>query len=333
MSQTKQNPLINPLLEVRDLTLHFFTEEGVVRAVENVSIEIYPGEILGLVGESGCGKSVTGLSLLKLIPIPPGRIVTGDILFDGRHLLQLEEKEMEKVRGNDISMIFQEPMTSLNPVFTIGDQIMEAIILHQELDKTAARKRAIEMLDRVKIPSPDKMIDSYPHQLSGGMRQRAMIAMALSCQPKLLIADEPTTALDVTIQAQVLQLLKEIQREMGMSVLLITHDLGVVAEIADRVAVMYAGRILEYGPIEAIFGKMRNPYTYGLMHSIPQLTEKKTRLNAISGQVPDPMNLPAGCKFHPRCDLMIEDCRHEEPPLFQVNGGHFSRCIRWKECC
>jgi len=323
----------SPLLEVRDLSIHFFTEEGVVRAVENVSLEIYPSEILGLVGESGCGKSVTGLSLLRLIPIPPGQIVNGDIFFDGRSLLNLEEKEIQRVRGNDISMIFQEPMTSLNPVFTIGDQIMEAIILHQELDKTAARKRAIEMLDRVKIPSPDKMIDSYPHQLSGGMRQRAMIAMALSCQPKLLIADEPTTALDVTIQAQVLQLLEEIQREMGMSVLLITHDLGVVAEIADRVAVMYAGRVLEYGPIKAIFGKMRNPYTRGLMHSIPQLTEKKTRLNAISGQVPDPMNLPAGCKFHPRCDLMIEDCKHEEPPLFQVNGDHFSRCIRWKECC
>ena len=323
----------SPLLEVRDLSIHFFTEEGVVRAVENVSLEIYPSEILGLVGESGCGKSVTGLSLLRLIPIPPGQIVNGDIFFDGRSLLNLDEKEIQRVRGNDISMIFQEPMTSLNPVFTIGDQIMEAIILHQELDKTAARKRAIEMLDRVKIPSPDKMINSYPHQLSGGMRQRAMIAMALSCQPKLLIADEPTTALDVTIQAQVLQLLEEIQREMGMSVLLITHDLGVVAEIADRVAVMYAGRVLEYGPIKAIFGKMRNPYTRGLMHSIPQLTEKKTRLNAISGQVPDPMNLPAGCKFHPRCDLMIVDCKHEEPPLFQVNGDHFSRCIRWKECC
>jgi peptide/nickel transport system ATP-binding protein/oligopeptide transport system ATP-binding protein len=323
----------NPLLEVRDLTIYFFTEEGVVRAVENVSFEIYPGEILGLVGESGCGKSVTGLSLLKLIPIPPGQIVSGEILFDGRGVLQLEEKEMEKIRGNDISMIFQEPMTSLNPVFTIGDQIIEAILLHQGLHKAEARKRAIEMLDRVKIPSPEKRIDSYPHQLSGGMRQRAMIAMALSCQPKLLIADEPTTALDVTIQAQVLQLLKEIQRDMGMSVMLITHDLGVVSEIADRVAVMYAGRILEYGPIEAIFGKMRNPYTRGLMGSIPQLTERKARLNAIPGQVPDPMNLPVGCKFHPRCDLMIEDCKKEEPPLFKVNGDHFSRCIRWKECC
>jgi len=332
MSQIKQNSLKNPLLEVRSLSTHFFTEEGVVRAVENVSFEIYPGEILGLVGESGCGKSVTGLSLLKLIPIPPGRIVNGDILFDGRSLLNLEEKEMEKVRGNDIAMIFQEPMTSLNPVFTIGDQIMEAIILHQRLDKTEARKRAIDMLDRVKIPSPEKRVDSYPHQLSGGMRQRAMIAMALSCQPKLLIADEPTTALDVTIQAQVLQLLKEIQSEMGMSVMLITHDLGVVSEIADRVAVMYAGRIFEYGPIEAIFGEMRNPYTRGLMHSIPQLTERKGRLNTIPGQVPDPMNLPVGCKFHPRCYMMIEDCKKGEP-IFQVDGDHFSRCTRWKECC
>jgi peptide/nickel transport system ATP-binding protein/oligopeptide transport system ATP-binding protein len=322
-----------PLLDVRSLSTHFFTEDGVVRAVENVSFEIHPGEILSLVGESGCGKSVTGLSILKLIPTPPGRIVNGEILFDGRNLLQLEEKEMERVRGNDISMIFQEPMTSLNPVFTIGDQIMEAITLHQGVDRTEARKRTIEMLDRVQIPSPETRIDAYPHQLSGGMRQRAMIAMALSCQPKLLIADEPTTALDVTIQAQVLRLLKEIQREMGMAVMLITHDLGVVSEIADRIAVMYAGRIFEYGPIEAIFEEMRNPYTRGLMNSIPSLTERKKRLDAIPGQVPNPMDLPVGCKFHPRCYLMIEDCKKEEPPLFQVNGDHFSRCIRWKECC
>jgi peptide/nickel transport system ATP-binding protein/oligopeptide transport system ATP-binding protein len=245
----------------------------------------------------------------------------------------LEEKEMERVRGNDISMIFQEPMTSLNPVFTIGDQIMEAITLHQGVNRTEARKRTIEILDRVQIPSPETRIDAYPHQLSGGMRQRAMIAMALSCQPKLLIADEPTTALDVTIQAQVLRLLKEIQREMRMAVMLITHDLGVVSEIADHVAVMYAGRIFEYGPIEAIFAEMRNPYTRGLMNSIPSLTERKKRLDTIPGQVPNPMDLPIGCKFHPRCYLMIEDCKKEEPPLFQVNGDHFSRCIRWKECC
>ncbi len=321
-----------PLLEVKGLTVHFFTEEGVVRAVENVSFEINPGEILGLVGESGCGKSVTGLSLLRLIPAPPGRVRSGDILLDGQSLLRLDEKEMEKVRGNDIAMIFQEPMTSLNPVFTIGDQIMEAIILHQGLHKIEARRKAVEMLDRVRIPSPEKRIDSYPHQLSGGMRQRAMIAMALSCQPKLLIADEPTTALDVTIQAEVLHLIKEIQREMGMSVILITHDLGVISEIADRVAVMYAGRIFEYGPIEAIFNRMRNPYTYGLMRSIPQLTEKRDRLYAIPGQVPDPMHLPVGCKFHPRCHMMIEDCKKGEP-MFQVNGDQFSRCIRWKECC
>lgn len=322
-----------PLLRVRSLSTHFLTEEGLVRAVENVSFNIHPGEIVSLVGESGCGKSVTGLSILKLIPSPPGQIVSGEILFDGINLLELEEKEMERVRGNDISMIFQEPMTSLNPVFTIGDQIIEAILLHQGLNKTAARKRAVEMLDRVKIPSPETRVDAYPHQLSGGMRQRAMIAMALSCQPKLLIADEPTTALDVTIQAQVLRLLKEIQREMGMAVLLITHDLGVVTEIADRVAVMYAGRLVEYAPVEAIFRQMRHPYTRGLLESIPHLKERKKRLNAIPGQVPNPMDLPVGCKFHPRCYLAIDECKKEEPSLFQVNGDHFSRCIRWKECC
>jgi oligopeptide/dipeptide ABC transporter ATP-binding protein len=327
-------------LEVRSLSTHFFTEEGVVRAVENVSFEISPGEILSLVGESGCGKSVTGLSILKLIPTPPGRIVGGEILFNRRNLIPLEEKEMEKVRGNEIAMVFQEPMTSLNPVFTIGDQIMEAILFHQsgstrtgKVDRTEARKRAIQMLNRVKIPSPETSIDAYPHQLSGGMRQRAMIAMALSCQPKLLIADEPTTALDVTIQAQILQLLKEIQREMGMAVMLITHDLGVVSEIADRVAVMYAGRIFEYGPIEAVLENMRNPYTKGLMDSIPSLAEKRKRLNAIPGQVPNPVDFPVGCKFHPRCYLMIEECKREEPPLFQIDGDHFSRCLRWKECC
>jgi oligopeptide/dipeptide ABC transporter ATP-binding protein len=323
----------NTFLEVRGLSTHFVTEEGVVRAVETVSFEIHPGEILSIVGESGCGKSVTGLSILKLIPSPPGQIVSGEILFEGRDLVPLEEKEMEKVRGNDISMIFQEPMTSLNPVFTIGNQIMEAILLHQGLDRAEARRKAIEMLDRVKIPSPETRIDAYPHQLSGGMRQRAMIAMALSCQPKLLIADEPTTALDVTIQAQVLRLLKEIQSEMEMAVMLITHDLGVVAEIADRVAVMYAGRLVEVGSIEAIFNQMRHPYTKGLLDSIPQLKEKKKRLNAIPGQVPNPAGLPVGCKFHPRCYLRVEECKREEPPLLRVNEDHFSRCIRWQKCC
>jgi peptide/nickel transport system ATP-binding protein/oligopeptide transport system ATP-binding protein len=322
-----------PLLEIRSLSTHFFTEEGVIRAVEDVNFEIYPGEILSLVGESGCGKSVTGLSILRLISSPPGKIVSGQILFDGRNLLDLEEREMEKVRGNDISMIFQEPMTSLNPVFTIGDQIMEAILLHQKVNRGTARKKAIEMLDRVRIPSPETTIDAYPHQLSGGMRQRAMIAMALSCQPKLLIADEPTTALDVTIQAQVLHLLREIQRDMGMAVMLITHDLGVVTEIADRVAVMYAGRIMEYSPIQTLFQHVRNPYTKGLLDSIPSLEEKPRRLNVIPGQVPNPRDLPEGCTFHPRCYLSTEECKKKEPPLFQVNENHFSRCIRWKECC
>lgn len=323
----------SPLLKVRSLTTRFYTEDGVVRAVEDVSFEIFQGEILSLVGESGCGKSVTGLSLLRLIPIPPGRIESGEILFNGRNLLNLDEKEMERVRGNEISMIFQEPMTSLNPVFTIGSQITEVLKLHQGLDKKEARKRAIEMLDRVRIPSPEVRIDSYPHQLSGGMRQRAMIAMALSCRPKLLIADEPTTALDVTIQAQVLRLLKEIQREMGMAVMLITHDLGVVSEVADRVVVMYAGRVVESGPIEAIFGRMRHPYTKGLLESIPRLEEKRKRLNAIPGQVPNSLALPPGCKFHPRCPMAIEPCKREEPPLFPVEENHLSRCIRWRDCC
>jgi len=322
-----------PLLDVRSLSVRFLTDEGTVQAVENVSLEIYPGEILGLVGESGCGKSVTALSILKLIPTPPGQISNGQVLFRGKDLLSLNEKEMEKVRGNEVAMIFQEPMTSLNPVFTVGQQIMEALIFHQGLDKREARKRAIKMLDRVKIPSPETRVDAYPHQLSGGMRQRVMIAMALSCQHDLLIADEPTTALDVTIQAEILGLLKEIQREMTMAVILITHDLGVISEIADRVAVMYAGRIVEYGPIRSIFEEMRHPYTRGLLMSLPQLDEKKERLSAIPGQVADPMALPQGCKFHPRCYLMIEDCKIEEPPLFRVNGDHLSRCIRWKECC
>jgi peptide/nickel transport system ATP-binding protein len=322
-----------PLLEVRSLSTQFQMDEGIVRAVENVSFKISSGEILGIVGESGCGKSVTALSILRLIPEPPGKIVNGQILFEGRDLVRLDEKQMEKVRGNEISMIFQEPMTSLNPVFTIGDQIMEAILFHQGLDKSEARRKAIEMLGRVKIPSPETRIDAYPHQLSGGMRQRAMIAMALSCQPKLLIADEPTTALDVTIQDGIIRLLKEIQKQMGMAVMLITHDFGVISEMADQGVVMYAGRVMEQGPTRSILEQMRHPYTRGLVNSIPDLKERKKRLPAIPGQVPDAMGLPAGCKFHPRCFLMIEECKKEEPPLFQVGEDHFSRCIRWKECC
>ena len=322
-----------PLLEVRSLSTQFHMDEGIVRAVENVSFKISPGEILGIVGESGCGKSVTALSILRLIPEPPGKIVNGQILFEGRDLVRLGEKQMEKVRGNEISMIFQEPMTSLNPVFTIGDQIMEAILFHQGLDKSEARRKAIEMLGRVKIPSPETRIDAYPHQLSGGMRQRAMIAMALSCQPKLLIADEPTTALDVTIQDGIIRLLKEIQKQMGMAVMLITHDFGVVSEMADQGVVMYAGRVIEQGPTRSILEQMRHPYTRGLVNSIPDLKERKKRLPAIPGQVPDAMDLPAGCKFHPRCPLMIEECKKEEPPLFQVGEDHLSRCLRWKDCC
>ncbi len=322
-----------PLLEVRSLSTHFYTDEGIVRAVEDVSLEIRFGEVLGIVGESGCGKSVTGLSILRLIPIPPGRIASGEVLFEGKDLLKLDEKEMQKIRGNEISMVFQEPMTSLNPVFTLGDQIMEVLLYHQGLDKKEARRKTIEMLDRVRIPFPEQKVDAYPHQVSGGMRQRAMIAMALSCQPKLLIADEPTTALDVTIQDQILRLMREIQREMRMSIMLITHDLGVVSEMADRVAVMYAGRVVEQGPVESILRAMRHPYTRGLLSSIPSLEEKRRKLQAIPGQVPDPFDLPTGCKFHPRCSLMIEACKKEEPPLFKVNEDHFSRCIRWKECC
>ena len=275
-----------PLLEVRDLSVHFITDEGVVRAVEHVSFEIFPGKILGIVGESGCGKSVTSLSILRLIPDPPGKIVGGEILFEGRDLVKFEEKEMEKVRGNDISMIFQEPMTSLNPVFTIGDQIMEAILFHQGVHKAEARRKAIEMLGRVKIPDPGTRIDAYPHQLSGGMRQRAMIAMALSCQPKLLIADEPTTALDVTIQDEILKLLREIQGEMGMAVMLITHDLGVVAGLADRVMVMYAGRVVEQGPIASILRQMRHPYTRGLVNSIPSLEERRKDYRPFRARYP-----------------------------------------------
>jgi oligopeptide/dipeptide ABC transporter ATP-binding protein len=317
------------LLRVRGLKTHFFTDYGVVHAVDGVDFELSSGQTLGLVGESGCGKSVTGLSILRLITSPPGRIVAGEIILEGRDLLKLSGEEMRRLRGNKISMIFQEPMTSLNPVFTIGSQIGESVSLHQGSSKRQARERAVELLGLVGIPRPEQTIDYYPHQLSGGMRQRAMIAMALACHPTLLIADEPTTALDVTIQAQILDLLAGLKERFGMALLLITHDLGVVAKVADRVAVMYAGRIFEYGSVRDIFKDPRNPYTIGLMRSIPALQRGRRRLETISGQVPDLGNLPEGCKFHPRCSWMIEDCKKGEP-MFEVSPGHFSRCIRWE---
>ncbi len=314
------------LLEINDLHTRFHTGDGVVPAVDGVSFRLLEGETLGLVGESGCGKSVTALSILRLIPRPPGEISGGPLLFRGEDLLAKSEKEMRKIRGNAISMIFQEPMTSLNPVFTCGFQIMEAIQLHQRLDKARARERAIDMLRVVGIPSPEQRVDEYPHQLSGGMRQRVMIAMALSCNPALLIADEPTTALDVTIQAQILELIGRLRREFKMSVLIITHDLGVVAEVADHVAVMYAGKVVEYATVNEIFARPLHPYTQGLLTSIPRLGGELERLQVIPGVVPSPLDFPSGCRFHPRCPLADARCRTEEPPLVPHADGHLAAC-------
>ncbi|NLM38507.1 MAG: ABC transporter ATP-binding protein [Firmicutes bacterium] len=317
------------LLSVRNLKTHFYTEDGIVPAVDGISFDLERGGTLGIVGESGCGKSVTSLSIMGLIPSPPGKIVDGEILFEGRDLTKLSEAEMRKIRGNEISMIFQEPMTSLNPVFTIGNQIMEAIMLHQKLDKAAARKKAIEMLSLVGIPSPEKRIDEYPHQLSGGMRQRVMIAMALSCNPKLLIADEPTTALDVTIQAQILDLMRDLQKELGTAIIMITHDLGVIAELVDQVVVMYTGIIVERGDVETIFANPQHPYTQGLLASIPRLDMDVERLQAIPGSVPTPGNFPKGCGFHPRCPYAKDICEAKRPPAFKADGeGHYAAC--WK---
>jgi len=322
------------ILEVNNLQTHFGTDEGVVKAVDGVSFHINRGETLAVVGESGSGKSVTSLSIMRLIATPPGRIAGGEMLFEGQDLVKKSESEMRKIRGNDISMIFQEPMTSLNPVYTVGDQIAEAIQLHQNKRRKQAMKLAAEMLDLVGIPEPGKRIYNYPHQMSGGMRQRVMIAMALSCGPKLLIADEPTTALDVTIQAQILDLMRKLQREIGMSILFITHDLGVVAEIADRVVVMYAGRAVEEGDVNEIFANPQMPYTLGLMNSIPRVdkaAEHQVRLEAIPGNVPNPLYLPQGCSFHPRCRFMKDKCKEAVPPLEDTGGGHMVRCIRWQE--
>ncbi len=315
------------LLQVKDLKTYFYTDDGVVKAVDSVDFIIKKGKTLGMVGESGCGKSVTALSVLRLIQEPPGKIVSGEICFKGEELLKKTPEEMRKVRGNDISMIFQEPMTSLNPVYTIGEQISEAIILHQKLNKEKALKKTVEMLRLVSIPSPEKRIHEYPHELSGGQRQRAMIAMALSCNPDLLIADEPTTALDVTIQAQILELIKKLKDEIGMSVLMITHDLGVIAEVSDDVVVVYAGKAVEYADVKTIFRDPKHPYTIALQNSIPRLTDKPgKKLEVIQGGIPDPLALPSGCKFHPRCKFAIDLCKREEPELEKMEDNHIVRC-------
>ena len=318
------------LLEVKDLQTHFQTRSGLVRAVDGVSFHLDRGELLGLVGESGCGKSITALSVMRLIS-PPGRIVNGEILFDGKDLLSLSDGEMRHMRGDDIAMIFQDPMTSLNPVFTVGEQIAEALRLHRKLSRSDARIATIEAMREVAIPDPARRVDDYPHQLSGGMRQRVMIAMALACNPKLLIADEPTTALDVTIQAQILELLDELRKQRELAVLLITHDLGVVAEVADRVAVMYTGRIVEESPVEELFARPKHPYTEGLLRSVPKLTSehvvRKERLETIEGVVPRPTDLPPGCHFAPRCPHRMPRCTEGHIPLYQLDGGVEVRCV------
>jgi len=315
------------LLDIQDLSTYFHMETSIAKAVEDVSFYIDSGETLGLVGESGCGKSVTSLSIMRLIPSPPGKIEKGSILFRNRNLISISEAEMRKVRGNDIAMIFQEPMTSLNPVFTIGSQIMEAVMLHQEVRKKEARNRTVEMLKLVGIPDPVQRVDEYPHQLSGGMRQRAMIAMALSCNPDLLIADEPTTALDVTIQAQIMGLIAKLKDEFDMSILLITHDLGVIAESTERMSVMYAGRIVEEGATPDIFADPGHPYTKGLIKSVPRLDTLRDRLSVIEGTVPDAADLPFGCPFNPRCPLADERCREELPELRIIESNHKTRCF------
>ena len=313
------------ILEVSDLRVYFHTADGALKAVDGVSFQINPGETLGLVGESGCGKSVTAFSILQLLASPPASYEGGEIRFRGKNLLALSEREMRSVRGSLISMIFQEPMSSLNPILTVGSQITEAVLAHQKKSKSEAREIAKEMLRRVGIPSPETRFNDYPHQMSGGMKQRAMIAMALACRPQLLIADEPTTALDVTIQAQILDLLGELQREFDMAVLLITHDLGVVAETCEHVAVMYAGKIVEYAPVSDLFERPKHPYTHGLFRSLPTLGERKDVLAVIPGSVPSPLDFPSGCRFRTRCSLAQEVCK-EEPPLREVMPAHFAAC-------
>jgi oligopeptide/dipeptide ABC transporter ATP-binding protein len=316
------------LLDVKDLQTYFFTDDGVVKAVDGMSFTIRRGEVLGLVGESGCGKSVASLSIMRLID-KPGKTVGGEILFKGEDLLKKTEEEMRKIRGSEIAMIFQEPMTSLNPVFTIGDQIMEAILLHQDLSEEEAQKRTIELLKLVGIPEPERRFRQYPHELSGGMRQRAMIAMAISCNPDLLISDEATTALDETIQAQILELMKDLQKKIGMAILFITHDLALVAEMSNNVAVTYTGKIVEYSDARNVFKNPKHPYTYGLLRSVPNLLSKETKveLPAIEGMVPSPYNMPKGCHFSPRCPFATDICRREMPELEELLTNHFVRCF------
>ena len=316
------------LLEVRELKVYFAGEEGESRAVDGVSLALEPGRTLGLVGESGCGKSVTSLAIMGLVPSPPGRIAGGEVIFAGVDLLKLPSAELSELRGNRLSMIFQEPMTSLNPAFTVGEQIAEAIERHKKVGRKEARERAILMMRRVRIPAAEARYDDYPHKLSGGMRQRVMIAMALACDPALLIADEPTTALDVTIQAQILDLMRELHADFGTAIIMISHDLGVIAEIANEVAVMYAGKIVELAPVKALFAEPQHPYTIGLLGALPKLHHDKARLATIEGAVPSLIAPPEGCPFHPRCPFADAECRAVEPALEPQGGGHFAACLK-----
>ena len=319
------------LLEIKKLRTYFYIRDHVAKAVDDVSLSIQSGQTLGLVGESGCGKSVTAHSIIQLIPVPPGKIEGGQIFFEGKNLLEFPESKMRKIRGNRISMIFQEPMTSLNPVFSVGDQVAEVIRLHQKLSRGETRRRVIEMFQLVGISAAEKRLSDYPHQMSGGMRQRVMIAMALACNPQLMIADEPTTALDVTIQAQILDLMNKLKTDTGAAILFITHDLGVIAEMAQNVAVMYAGRVMEYTDVKSLYADPKNPYTIGLLQSIPVLGSKTKdhRLETISGVVPSLFNLPAGCLFSDRCPDVFDDCRRVEPKMYQVGKNHFARCLKY----
>ncbi|MGB7919790.1 MAG: ABC transporter ATP-binding protein [Desulfobacterales bacterium] len=319
------------LLDIQNLKTHFFVRGQVAKAVDDVSFSVRSGQTLGLVGESGCGKSVTAHSIIQLIPEPPGKIVGGKIFFDGTDLLDLSERQMRRIRGNRISMIFQEPMTSLNPVFTVGEQVGEVIRLHQHISRKETRRRVVEIFQLVGIPAPQKRLSDYPHQMSGGMRQRVMIAMALACNPKLMIADEPTTALDVTIQAQILDLMNNLKEETGAAILFITHDLGVIAEMAQHVAVMYAGKMMEYAEVETLFADPKHPYTEGLMQSIPVLGRKTKdgRLSTIKGVVPSLFSLPDGCLFSDRCPDVFADCRRIEPDMYGVGDNHTARCLKY----